>query len=77
VGGLFTRDVDQQTAGTPTTDNYWMWQSFAAVQYVLFQQLYIKLVASYAHSHFALVGNPPSAYDDEDYSVRLRFAFYF
>ena len=49
VGGLFTRDVDQNNVANPNVvDNYWLWQSFAAVQYVVFQQLYIKLVGSYS-----------------------------
>lgn len=78
VGGLFTRHVDQNNVANPNVvDNYWVWQSFAAVQYVVFQQLYIKLVGSYSRSHFTLAGTTPTIYDDEMYSVRLRFAFYF
>jgi hypothetical protein len=79
VGGLFTRYVDQNDiASASVVDNYWLWQSFAAVQYIVFQQLYIKLVGSYSRSHFLLAGtNPATSYDDESYSVRLRFSFYF
>ena len=79
VGGLFTRDVDQNNvASSGVVDNYWLWQSFAAVQYVVFQQLYIKLVGSYSRAHFLQAAtNPAVTYDDEMYSVRLRFAFYF
>jgi hypothetical protein len=79
VGGLFTRDVDQ--AGSPSnpaaTDNYSMWQSYVAVQYIVFNQLYIKLVGSYSHAHFIQSGTTITAYDDENYSARLRFSFYF
>jgi hypothetical protein len=78
VGGMFTRWVDQDNANNNTVDNYWLWQSFAAVQYVVFQQLYIKLVGSYSRAHFLEAStNPPVVYDDEMYSVRVRFAFYF
>ena len=54
VGGLFTRDVDQNNiANANVVDNYWLWQSFAAVQYMVFQQLYIKLVGSYSRAPLA------------------------
>ena len=79
VGGLFTRYVDQNNVANPNVvDNYWLWQSFAAVQYVVFQQLYIKLVASYSRAQFLEAStNPATTYDNEMYSIRLRFAFYF
>ena len=79
VGGLFTRNVDQNNIANPNVvDNYWLWQSFVAAQYVVFQQLYIKLVGSYSRAHFLDAGtNPATTYDDEMYSVRLRFSFYF
>jgi hypothetical protein len=78
VGGLFTRDVDQNNTANPNVvDNYWLWQSFAAVQYVVFQQLYIKLVGGYSRAHYLVAGSPAYQYDDEMYSVRLRFSFYF
>ena len=81
VGGLFTRDVDQNALSSSAgivTDDYWLWQSFAAVQYVVFQQLYIKLVGSYSRAHFQqATAIPAPTYDNEMYSVRLRFSFYF
>ena len=78
VGGLFTRNVDQNNVASNAVDNNWVWQGFAAVQYVVFQQLYIKLVGSYSRAHFIDAStNPTTSYDDEMYSVRLRFAFYF
>ena len=79
VGGMFSRDVDQNNiANSNVVDNYWLWQSFAAVQYVVFQQLYIKLVGSYSRAHWLQANtNPATQYDNEDYSVRLRFSFYF
>jgi hypothetical protein len=79
VGGLFTRNVDQNNvADSRVVDNYWLWQGFAAVQYVVFQQLYIKLVGSYSRGHFLEASTSPAVtYDDEVYSVRLRFSFYF
>jgi hypothetical protein len=79
IGGLYTKNVDQNAVVTPgVVDNWWLWQSFVAVQYVVFQQLYIKLVGGYSRGHwFVASTNPPSQFDDEMYSVRLRFAFYF
>jgi hypothetical protein len=79
VGGLFTRDVDQNNIASPNVvDNYWLWQSFAAVQYVVFGQLYIKLVGSYSRAHWLQAStNPATSYDNDMYSVRLRFSFYF
>jgi hypothetical protein len=79
VGGLFTRDRDQANTADPNVvDDYWLWQGFAAVQYVVFQQLYIKLVGSYSRAHFLEASTkPPVIYDNEMYSARLRFAFYF
>ena len=79
VGGLFTRNVDYNNLADPNVvDNYWLWQSFAAVQYVVFNQFYIKLVGGYSRGHWLdATSSPPLLYDDEMYSVRLRFSFYF
>jgi hypothetical protein len=79
VGGLFTRNVDYNNLVDPNVvDNYWLWQSYAAVQYVVFNQLYIKLVGGYSRGHWLnAASSPPLLYDDEMYSVRLRFSFYF
>ncbi|HVV52153.1 MAG TPA: hypothetical protein VHO06_20965, partial [Polyangia bacterium] len=79
IGGMFTRKVDQNAVAVPgVVDNYWLWQSFAAVQYVAFQQLYIKLVGGYSRGHWLTSStNPALVFDDEMYSVRLRFSFYF
>ena len=79
VGSLFTRNVDQNDAHqNGVVDNYWQIQNFVAVQYVAFQQLYIKLVGGYAKGHWITADDdPPIVYSDEMYSVRLRFSFYF
>jgi hypothetical protein len=48
------------------------------VQYVAFQQLYIKLVGGYARGHWTISDDDPAiTYSDDMYSLRLRFAFYF
>jgi hypothetical protein len=79
VGGLYTRNDDQNAVTTKgLVDTYWLFQSFAAIQYVAWQQLYIKLVAGYSRGHwFTSSTVPPTIFDDEMYSVRLRFSFYF
>ena len=44
----------------------------------LFNAFYIKLVGGYSRGSLAQAGNDPRVeYDDEMYSVRLRFSFYF
>ena len=79
LGGVFTRHVDQNAVVIPGVgDDYWLWQSFAAIQYVAFNQLYIKLVGGYSRGHWKTASsNPPLEFDDEVYSARLRFSFYF
>ena len=79
VGGLFTRNVDQNNIlQNGVVDNYWLFQGFVAAQYVVFSQFYIKLVGGYSRGHWLTAGNdPPIVFDDEMYSVRLRFSFYF
>ena len=79
LGSLFTRNVDQaDILQNGVVDNYWLYQGFAAVQYVIRQQFYVKLVGGYSRGHWLTAGNdPPIVFDDEVYSVRLRFSFYF
>jgi hypothetical protein len=79
VGSLYTQYDDQNSPfKNGVVDKYWQLQNFVALQYVAFQQLYIKLVAGYARGHWITADDdPPITYDDEMYSVRLRFFFYF
>ena len=78
VGAMYsTRLAQNNVTGNGVTDNYWLMQSFVAVQYVLKQQLYIKLVGGYSRGHWLLAGDPQVEWDDEMYSIRLRFAMYF
>jgi len=79
VGSLFTHYVDQSTPlSNGEVNDYWQVQNFVAVQYVAFEQLYIKLVGGYARGHWRTSDDdPPIVYDDEMYSLRLRFAFYY
>ncbi len=79
VGSMFTRNVDQNNIlQNGIVDNYWLYQGFAAVQYVLRGQFYVKLVGGYSRGHWLTAGNdPPIVFDDEMYSVRLRFSAYF
>jgi hypothetical protein len=79
LGSLFTRNVDQaDILNNGVVDNFWLYQGFAAIQYVVRQQFYVKLVGGYSRGHWLTAGNdPPIVYDDEVYSVRLRFSFYF
>jgi hypothetical protein len=75
VGSVYTHYVDQNNFLSPQVDDYWQVQNFAAIQYVALNQLYIKLVAGYARGHWQT--NDPLTYDDEVYSLRVRFSTYF
>jgi hypothetical protein len=79
LGSMYSIKEDQNDAeGNGIVDRYWLMQNYVAVQYVLKQQLYIKLVGGYSRGHWRLAGAPPlTEWDDEMYSVRVRFAFYF
>jgi hypothetical protein len=58
------------------TDRYAHWQGFGAVQYLLFKQLYIKLVVAYAKADFAPVFDKP-IFKNEMFSGRIRFLYLF
>jgi hypothetical protein len=79
VGGLYTHTEAQNDAVVSgVVDKRWLFQSYVAAQYVAFQQLYIKLVAGYSRGHWLSAESDPAiSFDDEMYSLRLRFAFYF
>ena len=77
IGSLFTKTEDQDNTNTPDhVDEYWLYQGFMAAQYVLRGQFFIKLVGSFSRGHWA-TNDPAIVFDNEMYSVRLRFAFYF
>jgi len=73
--GSFYTAYEDQFLQEGKVNEYWQLQNFVAIQYVAFQQLYIKLVGGYARGHWDTA--EPLVYDDEMYSVRLRFALYF
>src|SRR5450432_617878 len=50
-------------------------QTFGAVQYLFYRQLFVKLVVGYAKSHFA--NSKAAPYDDDMYSARLRVMYLF
>jgi hypothetical protein len=61
VGGMYTSKVTQNDAlGDGVVNEYWLMQSYVAVQYVLKQQLYIKLVGGYSRGHWLLSDDPPA-----------------
>jgi hypothetical protein len=73
AGALYTKYADQNNV--VNQDQYWLFQGFLAAQYVVFNQLYIKLVGGYSRGHWLTAG--PIVFDDQVYSMRLRFSFYF
>jgi hypothetical protein len=77
LGSLYTTTEDQQNTVVPNRVNeYWMYQGYAAAQYVLRGQFFIKLVGSFSRAHWD-TNDPSIIYDNEMYSVRLRFAYLF
>ena len=77
IGSLFTKTEDQNNIIAPDHVNeYWLYQGFMAAQYVLRGQYFIKLVGSFSRGHWA-TNDPAIVFDNEMYSVRLRFAYYF
>jgi hypothetical protein len=52
------------------------WQTFGAVQYLLFKQLYVKLVVAYAKADFAPTFGEP-VFKNEMLSGRIRFLYLF
>jgi hypothetical protein len=78
VGSMLTWTEDQNGIEPNPIDKYWLYQGFIAAQYVLHNAFYIKLVGGYSAAHFSLGGDDPRiVYDNEMYSARLRFSFYF
>ena len=52
-------------------------QYYLAVQYLVYSQLFVKLVAGYAKSHFDYSFSNMAPYDDDMFSVRLRVMYLF
>jgi hypothetical protein len=78
VGSLMTWTDDQNGIEPNPVDHYWLYQGFVAAQYVLYDAFFIKLVGGYSKGHWSTAGNDPRIeFDNEVYSARLRFSFYF
>src|SRR5262249_54377945 len=78
IGSMVTWTEDQNGIGPNPIDKVWLYQGFAAIQYVLNDVFYIKLVGGYSRGHWSIGSSDPRVeHDNEMYSLRLRFAFYF
>jgi hypothetical protein len=78
VGAMMTWTEDQNGIEPNPIDSYSLFQGFIAAQYVLYDAFFIKLVGGYSRAHYATAGNDPRVvFDNEVYSARLRFSFYF
>ena len=75
---MMTWTEDQNGIEPNPIDSYSLYQGFIAAQYVLYDAFFIKLVGGYSRAHYAQAGNDPRVvFDNEMYSARLRFSFYF
>lgn len=75
AGGNYTSFHDlNPNASTGTYDISTNLQTFIAVQYLFYKQLYVKVVGSYAKSHFANE-NSLTPYDDDMFAVRVRLMY--
>ncbi len=63
-----------QNLNMPNNERTTNIQVYAAVQYLFYRQLYLKVVGAYAKSHFdnIVTANP---YDDDMFSVRVRMMY--
>jgi hypothetical protein len=78
LGAVYTTVEDLHL--DPTTGKvgeFWHLQGFFAVQYILFKQLFIKVVAGSAKARYAPSFTEAPPYADAMQSVRLRLSFYF
>jgi hypothetical protein len=50
-------------------------QSFAALQYLVHHQLFVKVVGAYAKTHFDFSFSNMAPYDDDMFSVRVRLMY--
>jgi hypothetical protein len=66
--------LNSQTGANDRSTNL---QTFAAVQYLVGKQLFLKLVGAYAKSHFEKSFSNMAPYADTMYSVRLRVMYLF
>jgi len=78
VGSMLTWTEDQNGIAPNPIDKVWLYQGFAAAQYVFHNAFYIKLVAGYSRGHWSIGSSDPRVeHDNEMYSLRLRTSFYF
>jgi hypothetical protein len=78
LGSMVTWTEDQNGIAPNPVDKIWLYQGFVAVQYVIHNVFYVKLVGGYSRGHWSIGSfDPRIEYDNEVYSARLRFSFYF
>lgn len=77
AGGHYTWKDDQLKDVTGREGEFDHLQVFGAVQYVVFDQLYLKLVGAYSRGRFAPTSLPIAPYDSTMLSGRLRASLYF
>jgi len=50
-------------------------QYFVALQYLVYHQLFVKVVGGYAKTHFDRAFSSQNSYDDDMMSVRVRLMY--
>jgi len=72
AGGNYTLFHNLYTpTGETQVEHFRTLQTYVAIQYMFYRQLFVKVVGGYAKSHFENI-NTGAGYDDDQFSVRLR-----
>jgi len=75
VGGNYATFTNLHTNTAGQNDRSTNTQYFASVQYLVYRQLFVKVVGGYAKTHFDFSFNNMVPYDDDMFSVRLRLMY--
>jgi hypothetical protein len=75
VGGNYASFTNLHENAAGQKDQSTNTQYFLAVQYLVHQQLFVKVVGGYAKTHFDFSFNNMVPYDDDMFSIRLRLMY--
>jgi hypothetical protein len=75
-GGNYTKFHNLYTpSGETSYEHFSNLQTYLAVQYLFYRQLFFKVVGGYAKSHFENIAS--GVFDDDQFSIRVRLMYLF